>query len=147
MRISLALAGLTLILLGSPGCSKEPAKTNEPVTAAGGTKLIDPSQATLMSPAELATKADISLYPNAQTPDGKSNLRTANGTTRYEIVMTSSDSADKVLKFYEGKLKGAERIGTDAKLMGMTPKGNYVSVVTEAKDGKTNITLVVNAES
>lgn len=104
----------------------------------------DPQAASVNSPEELATRADLPLYPGATAPSGMSNVRTSGKTTRYEIILSSPDTAEKVYLFYKGKLKKAEHIG--ANLMGLTPKGYYASIKAVRGEDKTDITIVVSAE-
>lgn len=131
---------LLLIVLASFGCSHtDELGQKSPSSTA-------PTQTTLQSPMDLATRANVDLYPGASIPDGQSSVRTDKGQSRYEIRMSTSDSPDKVLKFYRSKLKGAEQIPGNDNVMGMTPKGFFASVKAKAFDGKTAIAIVVTDE-
>jgi hypothetical protein len=131
---------LFLIVLAGLGCSH----TDE--LSQKSPSLSAPSQTTLQSPLDLASRADVDLYPGASIPDGQSNMRSDKGQSRYEIKMNTSDSPDKVLKFYRAKLKGAEQMPGNDNVMGMTPKGYFASVKAKAFDGKTAIAIVVTDE-
>ncbi len=143
------LIAIGLLVLG---CSRDPGiadskdlstkETTANIPLAGG----KPEEGELLSPTELAAKADVPLYPGAELPDGKSNVRSDQGSSRYEILMSSPDPVDKILKFYGQKLQKAERMPGGDNLMGMTPKGHYASVKVVRGEDKTDITVVVNDE-
>lgn len=137
MRIGLPLICLAMALAG---CSREPETTakqpeGEMIVPTKGGAPVDSSA--LMSATDLAKAADIPLYPKAELPSGKSNLRKDDKQTRYEVVMVSTDPSDKILAFYRAKLEHV----SDAKdqVMGTTKKGQYVIVKTTTEKGKTNI--------
>jgi hypothetical protein len=134
--------GVALLVLLA-GCSREPEPAVAPdghvhVAGEAAEEHIDPEQA--MSPTEMAEKADVPLYPDADAPDGKSNFRKSDAETRYEIVLTTPDPPEKVLKFYEKNLTKAQRM--TPKLMGVSKKGNSVMVSADQSNGLTTITLV-----
>jgi len=147
---------LGLLAFMGLGCSREPepsATTGASTagTTAGGTDnlALNGSKAEttpFLSATDMAEKADIALYPGAHVPDGKSNIRSASGTTRYEIKMVTDDSVEKVVKYYEGKLVKAERMTEAGNVMGMTPKGYFAGITAVSSGGKTEITAVVNVE-
>lgn len=96
-----------------------------------------------MSKAELATKADIPIYPGATVPEGQSKVTSSSAETRYEIDMVTPDSVDKVARFYKDKLH-LDRQGSSgtADMMGVTPKGELARIKIESKGGKTTIQAV-----
>jgi hypothetical protein len=109
--------------------------------------VITPNPDQFTSPAGLAQKADVPLYPGADTPEGASTVQSSDKGTRFEIVMSTTDPAPKVLKFYEGKLQHAEIITGGTTVMGISPKGNYVSVKTSKVSNRTDINVVVTQEN
>ena len=95
------------------------------------------------TPQEFAERADVPLYPGAETPDKTSNVRREGNEVRYEIVMITKDMPDKVMSFYKDKLKGGEPVGGN--LMGMTPNGKFASVEATRGADKTKVKIVVRA--
>lgn len=105
------------------------------------------TNAQFMSAADLAAKADVPIYPGAETPEGTSTVQSSKDGTRYEIVMSTTDIPEKVMKFYESKLQHAELMAAGSTVMGMSPKGHYVSVKTAHVSNRTDINVVVTDES
>ncbi len=97
----------------------------------------------IATPEELAQKADIPVYPGAGFPEGVSNVRTSGAQTRYQLVMNTPDTTDKVRKFYGSKLKLDAKSGTTNELMGLTPKKHYVMIKLKPDGDHTEIDAVV----
>lgn len=98
-------------------------------------------------PADLADKAGVPVYPNAQMPNGKSSILDKGPETRYEIFMTTSDSPEKVQEFYKAKLSGAQTMPSSHAVMGLGTNGSPVSVTATQTAEKTEIRAVAVVEA
>ncbi|MGV3618951.1 MAG: hypothetical protein ACO1SV_26795 [Fimbriimonas sp.] len=126
---------LPLLVLALVGCSREPAPAPKPVTGV--------PQGELATPQELAQKADVPLYPDAKTPEKRSNIRRDGAEIRYELIQITKDTPAKVLAFYKEKLPKGQQVGEQ--WMGMTPKGHFASVSATPEGGATMISVVVRS--
>lgn len=97
-----------------------------------------------MSPQDLATHADLPVYPGADFPEGKSSVAAQGNESRVEIVMTTKDPVQKVSKFYASALQNAEVAGTTntQRVMGLTKSGSYAMVTVEKLGENTEIHAV-----
>jgi hypothetical protein len=98
------------------------------------------------TPQELASEAGIPIYPGASFPEGKSNVRSADKETRYELVMASSDAESKVKAFYMKHLKLREIPDTKS-LMGATPDGALAKIDVLRHGKVTRIVAITVRES
>jgi hypothetical protein len=146
--LGLAAAGV----LAGAGCEAPqetvapPSKLHAMTAPAEPSSDFDPNNAQFMSPGDLAAQADVPLYPGAETPTGASSVKVAKEGTHFEIIEYSTDLPDAVLKFYGGKLKKPETMPGGKTLMGVSPKGYYVSVQADRSNDKTHIAVEVVAE-
>ena len=140
----LVLAALTLSAIG---CTKDE-PVSEPTTddpSARTTTAISP-----MTPEELAAKCDVPMYPGATAPQGMSHMPTkdAEGAMRYELVLATKDTPQKVADFYAGKLHLESKIiEGQATVMGNTPKKNAVIIAAGSEAGQTIIRVKAIAYS
>jgi hypothetical protein len=93
------------------------------------------------SPQQLAAEAGIPLYPNADMPEGKSNIKSTATGTRYEIVMAAHASEEEVLRFYKDKLN-LTPIPDTKSLMGTGPGGELIKIDLSRKGDVTEIDAV-----
>lgn len=147
MKRSALLVGLLVASLSVSGCwredeAKKPADSERSVVPLQGGKPIDAGSGAFLTPTEMAEKADVPLYPGAETPDGKSSVKEGEAENRYEILMTTPDPVDKVLAFYESKMERSQKTTSNDGVMGTTAKGNFVIVNTSRTGKKTTITAV-----
>lgn len=124
-------------IVASVACSREPAANPE----AGQEG--DAHTQHVHSPAEFAKEADVPVYPGATFPEKESNLRGDATETRYEIVMFTKDSPEKVEAFYLKALEKTDKTGQT--LMGMTPKHHYAMVSSEKTPTGTKVKVIVVA--
>lgn len=114
----------------------------------GRKPVVSPEQhanATIESAEELAAAADIPLYPGAQLPEGRSNIKTLDKETRYEIIMTTADDPAKVQMYYEREAK-VSKIPDTGSLMGLSSKGHFLKLDIARKGDETTITAVAVKE-
>lgn len=125
-----------VLLLGAAGC--ETGGTAKPQIAAKSTEA--PANVE-MSAEEMAKKEGIPIYPGSQTPSGESSVTSGAGETRYELVMVTSDSINKVADFYRQKIAGLDGkvTGDTADFMGMAGTNIPVHITAGVRNGKTNI--------
>ena len=123
------------------GCSSQAKPAEEAVKAAPAPTPVVANTSGL-TPEQVATQADLPIYPGASFPDGVSKPPTkdSNGKLHVYLVMTTPDSADKVISFYKAKEQKMEVV-PDSKVtqvMGETPKGNMAILkVSSDKKGTT----------
>lgn len=83
------------------------------------------------------------IYPGASIPDGKSNISKMQHGTRYELVMYSKDSAEKVAQLYRDQLHlNMENGRMSITLVGMV-KDNSIPVIIAVyeEEGRTRISF------
>lgn len=131
MRPLPVLLALAVIAVG---CSREPEPGDSTNQKNGGV--------TMQHPADLADQAGVPVYPNAQMPNGKSSILDKGTEIKYEILMTTSDTPDKVQEFYKTKLQRAQAMPASHAVMGMGANGSLVSVTATQNGEKTEIRAV-----
>jgi len=96
------------------------------------------------TPDELAADCDVPIYPGATAPQAMSHMPTkdSEGAMRYELVLATKDSPEKVAKFYGDKLHFESKQGEGGvSLMGTTAKKNAVIIKVGPEAGQTIIRI------
>jgi len=143
MRINPMIRKLILAaaVLSAIGCSRgEPVSEQAPDDPSARTTTAYNAQET---PAEIAAKCDVPLYPGASAPQGMSHMpKQDTDGIHYELVLATKDSPRKVATFYATTLKLDSKVhGDNASLMGLTPKKNAVIIVAAPEAGQTIIRI------
>jgi hypothetical protein len=140
MRMAPALTVALATLLCA--CSREPSIPDKPSDdpSARTTTIHNPPQ----TPQAASTACDVPMYPGAKAPDGMSRMPRVNqdGSTTYNLVLTTNDTPQKVADFYSNDLKIAP-VKTDIglRIMGKTPKKNDAIVTIESEAGETVVRI------
>lgn len=133
--------GFALLVLLA-GCTRGPALPEQPADdpSARTTTLVN----TVSTPQELAERCDVPLYPGSQAPDGMSRTPRKNpdGSTSYDLVLTTKDNKDRVTSFYADKFKLEPIRSKDGnRIMGKTAKKNDAIVTVSSEGGQTVIRI------
>ena len=143
MKNICSLLAISLVLIGCSKPADQPAPdTTKPTTEKPVTKAETPKQEANLTPATLAEKIDAPLYPGSEAPDQMTRPPVDDkfGGTRYELVLATKDSIDKVAQFYQDKLH-LDALARDngKQLIGKSPKGNDLLIMVGTEAGRTMI--------
>ena len=133
---------LAIVAVLTSACSRGPSLPEQPQDdpSTRTTTLSNPPS----SPQEVAQQCDVPIYPGAKAPDGMSRLARKNqdGSTTYDLVLTTPDPPQKVASFYAHGLNlPTTRSKSGLRLMGKTPKKNDAIVTIESEAGQTVVRI------
>jgi hypothetical protein len=129
-----------LCIAALAGCSK-PASVQQPAD--------DPSSRTTTfynppsTPQEMAEKCDVPMYVGSKAPEDMSRVhRNPDGSMRYELVLTTHDSPQKVSDYYAAQMKlPSVKSGDGFSLVGKSPHKNDILIEIVKEGGQTVIRI------